>query len=60
MIAVPAVTPVTVPPVTDALDELLLHAPPDVPSVKDILEPAQTDVEPDKVPALVNGFTVTF
>jgi hypothetical protein len=59
MITVPAVTPVTTPPVETVADELLAdHVPPPVVLVSVIVEPTLTAFAPVIVPALGNELTV--
>jgi hypothetical protein len=60
-LAVPAMLPATTPePSTVATDGMLLdHEPPDIPSVREIVEPAQTDEVPVMAPAVDNALTVT-
>ena len=49
----PEETPLTTPELlTEALTVLLLHVPPVVPSLSVIVEPTQTVVEPEMVPAV--------
>ena len=57
----PAEMPVTLPDAsTVPIEEVtLLHAPPDAPSFKAVLAPAQSTAGPVMVPALGNVFTVT-
>ena len=61
MVAVPPLTPVTIPEAlieaTAALD--VLQTPPDEPSLSVVEEPWQTVVVPVIVPAIANGLTVT-
>ena len=58
MVAVPAATPVTVPPLTLATPALLvLHVPPLVASLNEVVRPAHTDMVP--VIAAGTGFTST-
>jgi hypothetical protein len=61
MVAVPAVTPVTVPvlPTVATPVAVLLHAPPVAASVKPVVEPAHTIAVPVMLPADGNGLTVT-
>lgn len=61
MVAEPALTPLTKPLVlTVAIAELeLLHEPPETLELNCRVEPTLTEVPPDMVPALGNGFTVT-
>ena len=61
MVAVPAVTPVTVPvlPTVATAVAVLLHAPPVAASVKPVVEPAHTVAVPVMLPADGNGLTVT-
>src|SRR5664279_3662476 len=59
MVAVPAATPVTIPPLTVAIAALLvLHTPPDVASDRVIAEPLQTLVAPDIAGTTGVAFTV--
>ena len=59
IVTVPTVTPVTMPvDPTDAIPEaLVLHVPPEVASVSEMVEPAHTEEAPDI--AAGNAFTVT-
>ena len=61
MVAVPAVTPFTLPdPSTVAMPvAVLLQAPPEAVSLKPVAEPAHTVAVPVTVPADGNGLTVT-
>ena len=56
--ATPATTPVAVPTVAIAA-LLLLHTPPVVAFVKEVVAPWHTSGVPVIVPAFANGFTVT-
>ena len=59
MVAVPAATPVTIPPLTVAIAALLvLHTPPDVASDRVIDVPAQTPDAPDIANTVGTAFTV--
>lgn len=57
MFTVPAEIPVTTPPDTVALLLLVLHIPPGVELVSDIVDPIQTVEGPAIVPALAAGRT---
>ena len=59
--AVPNATPVTTPVLlTEAIEVLeLLHVPPETLSDSGVVEPAQTVVVPDILPAVGKGLTVT-
>lgn len=58
--AYPADTPLTIPPLTEATDELLeLHNPPEDASVNVIVEPIHAEEPPTIAPATGRGFTVT-
>jgi len=61
MVTLPAAMPVTTPAVlTDAIEELLLvHVPPDVPSVRDAVVLVQMDEAPEMAPADGEELTVT-
>jgi hypothetical protein len=57
---VPVATPYTVPALTVAIDVLLLvHVPPETPSVSVVLDPTVVDVVPEIVPALTVAKTLT-
>jgi hypothetical protein len=56
MVSSPAITPVTVPPVTEALVLEALHTPPVTASVSVITAPAQTPDGPEIVPAAGETF----
>jgi hypothetical protein len=58
IVSMPAESPVTVPPATDAEVLLLLQTPPVVPSVKLIEEPVQTNAGPDMLPTTGELFIV--
>ena len=62
MVAVPAVTPVTIPdvPIVATAVLLLLHTPPVVVLLNVVVEVAQTIAVPVIVPATGSGLTVTF
>ena len=59
MMAVPAVTPVTVPPMILALALLLAHAPPMVVLLSVIVAASQTLFDPLMPPTVGKGLTVT-
>ena len=61
MVDVPDATPLTRPLLFTVAAEVLvlLHAPPVVPSLNDVVEPAHTVAVPLIVPATGNGLTVT-
>ena len=61
MVTDPAETPVTIPPAVTVATavELLVHTPPEVPSISVVVEPAQTDVAPVIVPPEAVRLTVT-
>ena len=60
MVAVPAATPVIVPPEAEAMLVLEeVQAPPETVEVKVVVEPTHTDCVPDKLPAEVAGLIVS-
>ena len=61
MVAVPELTPLTMPVLSTVATDIavLLQAPPDVPSVNVVVDPAHTFKVPVIVPDTGNGLTVT-
>ena len=59
MVSVPATSPVTVPPATEARVFAVLHVPPVIVSVKVITAPVHTSEGPAIAPAYGNGFMIT-
>lgn len=55
MVTVPAVEPVTVPAITEALVLLAPQVPPVIAGVRVVVPDTHTDELPDKVPASGNG-----